>query len=123
MEPTDLSRIRQSLGRLGGEIISLIEVFTAREPLLRGTLYEMKTKCGKPTCRCAEGEPHKAMVLSWSEEGKKRLKTISGEKLLEVRTLTRRYQRFRKARARLVKIHKQMLGLVDKLEGARRKDF
>jgi hypothetical protein len=48
--------------------------------------------------------------------------TIPSGRLVELRILAKRYQRFRRARARLVEIHKKMLSLINELEAARRQD-
>lgn len=117
-----LSRMRQSLVRLRQELNQLMEVFLAPGPLVRGTLYTLKRKCGKPSCRCTRGELHRSLVLSWKEEGKTRLKMVSREERAPLEKKTRGYQRFRKARARLVVIHQQMLGLIDEIEKARREE-
>ena len=38
-----------------------------------GTLAERGRVCGKPTCRCARGEKHPALLLAhWAGEGKTR---------------------------------------------------
>ena len=124
--PTQLRRTSQSrltLVRLRDEVAQLIELFLAREPLVPGTVYELRRKCGHPTCRCARGEPHASWVLSWSEGGRTRLRIVPKEKLRELRILTQRYSRLRKARARLVKIHRGILALIDELERARRKEL
>ena len=43
----------------------------ARVPrLLRGTLITMRRKCGKATCRCAQGQLHEGPALSVSLAGK-----------------------------------------------------
>ena len=60
-------------------------------------------------------------VLSVSEEGRTRLRAIPQGQIVTLRDLTARYQRFRQARARLVKVHAQMLAVLDQLEAARRK--
>jgi hypothetical protein len=39
---------------------------------LRGTLSERSSKCGKPTCHCAKGEPHHSLYLVQSHGGKPR---------------------------------------------------
>jgi hypothetical protein len=104
------------LGALG-------KVFLAREPIMRGSIYELHTKCGKPSCRCAEGaELHSCMVISWTARGRKRLRSIPKEQQAELVALTQRYRRFRKARARLLEVHAKMLTIIDKLEAARRKE-
>ena len=44
---------------------------TARsQPLmLRGTVSTFRRRSGKPTCRCAEGEPHESPALVFTEDG------------------------------------------------------
>jgi len=118
-----LSRLRQSLTRLRGEATRLLEVFLGRDPLARGTVYELRRKCGKPSCCCAtEGQLHAVTVLSISEEGRTRLRALPPDQIADLRALTARYQRFRRARARLVKVHRQMVAVIDQLEAARRKE-
>jgi uncharacterized protein DUF6788 len=39
---------------------------------LRGTLSERSGTCGKPNCRCAQGEPHHSLYLVQSQGGKLR---------------------------------------------------
>ena len=118
-----LSRLRQSLTRLRDEASRLLEVFLDREPVARGTVYELRRKCGKPSCCCAtEGQLHAVTVLSVSEEGRTRLRTIPPDQIAAVRALTAQYQRFRRARARLVKVHRQMVTVIDQLAAARQQE-
>ena len=117
-----LSRIRQSLSELAQEIQGLIPVFVERTPLMKGTVYEQKRKCGKVGCRCATGELHSSMILSRSEEGRTKLAAIPSGYLKDYQGLTERYQRFRRARARLGQIYKAMIELIDQLEESRRKE-
>ena len=117
----NLSRARQGLRRIHEQIENLLDIFMDRKPMTKGTVYEMKRKCGKPGCRCATGELHASMVLSWSEDGSTRIRTIPKGKLTEVRSLTERYQKFRRARARLIKLQLEMIALIDKIDTARRK--
>ena len=117
------SRLRQALADLRVELALLHKVFVAREPIMRGSVYELHTKCGKPSCRCAEGaERHSCMVISWTARGRKRLRSIPKEQQAALVALTQRYRRFRKARARLLEVHAKMLAIIDKLEAARRKE-
>ena len=117
------SRLRQALVQLRAELTLLDEVFLAREPIMRGSVYELRTKCGKPSCRCAEGaERHSCMVISWTARGRKRLRSIPKQQQAELVALTQRYRRFREARTRLLEVHAKMLAIIDKLEVARRKE-
>ncbi len=117
-----LSRIRQSIARLAKEVVALVPVLLESQPLVKGTVYEQRRKCGKPTCACATGAPHTSMMLSRSEGGRTRLIKIPEGRLVDLKILTERYQRFRRARARLGQIYKKMISLIDQLENARRQD-
>jgi hypothetical protein len=90
--------------------------------MVRGSVYELQRKCGKPTCACATGKLHASLVLSWSEDGRTRLKPLPFERVGQLKQLTGYYQRFRQARARLVQIQKQMLEVIRRLEAARRQE-
>ena len=111
-----LLALLEDYGRLLKQILALRE-------LLKGSLYELKTRCGKPSCPCAspQGPPHSTTVLSWSEAGGTRLRAVGPKDRARWRRLTEDYRRFRHARARLVKIHGQVLLAVDQLEKALRR--
>jgi hypothetical protein len=115
-----LSRTRQALVHLREELGQLLEVFLARDPLVKGSVYELRRRCGKSTCGCARGDLHGTIVLSWSEAGRTRLQPLVPGRRGDLRAAVRRYQRFRRARARLVKLHAEMLRLIDALEAGRR---
>lgn len=55
------------------------------EPLvLRGTLTSFRRRCGKPSCRCATGEPHTSPALTFYEDGRTRTLTLRPEEVEEV---------------------------------------
>ncbi len=103
------SQLRQSLAGLSNEIRRIVEPFFSDKPVIKGSVYELKTKCGKPGCKCAKGQPHHRMVLSASEKGKTKLRAIPRGFLVEVKAKVRCYQELRGARARLVEVHKKIL--------------
>jgi hypothetical protein len=51
---------------------SRIAQLASRQWFLRGTLSERSGKCGKPNCRCAQGERHQSLYLVQSRGGKPR---------------------------------------------------
>ena len=114
------SHLRQSLRRLSDEARKLIEPSFSDKPVIKGSVYELKRKCGKPGCKCAQGELHSRMVLSASEKGKTRLRVIPHGFLVEVKIKVRRYQELRRARSRLVEVHRKMIRVMDEMEGMRR---
>ena len=116
------SRLRQSLVQLSNEIKKLSNPFFSDKPVIKGSVYELKRKCGKPGCKCVQGELHRRMVVSASEKGKTRLRVIPSGFLIEVQVKVRRYQELRQARARLVGVHKKILQTMDEMEAMRREE-
>ena len=114
------SRQRRVLLALLEDYGRLLRQLLALRELLKGSLYELKTRCGKPSCHCAspQGPPHLTTVLSWSEAGRTRLRAVGPKDRARWRRLTEDYRCFRHARARLVKIQGQVLLAIDRLEKA-----
>ena len=117
------SQLRQSLAGLANEIRRIVEPFFSDKPVIKGSAYELKTKCGKPGCKCAKGQLHHRMVLSASEKGKTKLRAIPHGFLVEVQTKVRRYQELRRVRVRLIEVHKKMLQVMDEMESMRREEI
>jgi hypothetical protein len=117
------SRLRQSLLHLVNEMKQLLGPFFSDRPVIKGTVYELRRKCGKPGCKCAKGELHARMVVSASEKGRTRLRVIPRGFLVEVQERVKRYQDLRRVRTRLVAIHRQMLRVLDEMEAMRREEL
>ncbi len=115
-----LSQLRSALREALRDLESTLECVFERTPLLKGNVCELARQCGKPSCACTRGKLHRSMVLSWSEEGKTRLIAIPAERLDVVREKSERYLQFRRARARVTKLYRQILKLVDRIEKLRR---
>ena len=116
------SRLRQNLLHLASEIEGLVKPFFSDRPVIKGTVYELKRRCGKPGCKCARGELHGRMVVSASEGGKTRLGVIPNGFLVEVQAKVSRYQELRRDRARLGEIYRKMLKVMDEMEAMRREE-
>ena len=123
MDKQKFSRLRQFLVQLCNEIRKLTNPFLSDLPVIKGSVYELKRKCGKAGCKCAQGELHCRMVVSASEKGKTRLRVIPSGFLVEVQGKVRRYQELRQARARLVEVHKKILQVMDEMEAMRREEL
>jgi hypothetical protein len=115
--------MRQSLPRLLSQMRGLVKPFFSDRPVIKGTVYELRRRCGKPGCKCARGELHARMVVSASEKGKTRLRVIPRGFLGEVQEKVRRYQELRRVRARLVAIHREILKILDGMEAMRREEL
>src|SRR5712692_12087033 len=51
---------------------SRIAQLASHQWVLRGTLSDRSSKCGKPNCHCATGEAHRSVYLVQSHAGKLR---------------------------------------------------
>jgi hypothetical protein len=112
------SRLRLALKSLLTDYQRQLDQLLPLRELVKGSVYELQTRCGKPSCRCAsdEGPRHPSLVLSWSEHGKTRLRTLPPGERARFQQLTENYRRFRQARATLVKLQRRMLATIDRLE-------
>lgn len=111
----DLSRLRQQLWRAYAALAHTLRRLQRSEPMVQGSFYLLRRKCGKPNCRCAAGQLHAAYVLTRSEQGKDRLYTVPREQRARVRKWAAEYRRYQRARAVLAKRHLRLLSLVDQM--------
>ena len=65
--------------------------------LLRGTLITMRRRCGKPTCRCAQGQLHESPALSVSLSGRSVTVSLRPADVPAVQAALARYQAAREA--------------------------
>lgn len=72
----------------------------ARVPqMLRGSLVTLRRRCGKQSCRCAEGDQrHEAPALSYSDHGRTRVVMLAES---DVAAVSAALERYRLARAEL----------------------
>jgi len=114
------SRLRQALQTLLGDYQRQVDTLLPLRQLVKGSVYDLRTRCGKPSCHCAadQGPLHTSTVISWSEHGKTRLRTLPPGELPHFRQLAGNYRRFRQARATLVKLHRRIVAHIDRLEAA-----
>lgn len=116
----DLSDLHSALHRVLTDIERSLEVILEHTPLVKGSVYEMARKCGRPSCACTSGKLHRGMALSWSDQGKSRLLSIPPNRLAELREKSQNYARFRRARSQVSQAHKEILALVDGIQKLRR---
>ena len=114
------SRLRQTLQTLLDDYQRQLDTLLPLRQLVKGSVYDLHARCGKPSCHCAsdQGPLHTSTVISWSEHGKTRLRTLPPGELAHFRQLTENYRRFRQARAALVKLHQRVVAHIDRLEAA-----
>ena len=61
--------------------------------MIRGSVVVQRRRCGKPTCRCADGKAlHESTVLSYSEAGRNKTVMLAPAELAKVRAAVQRYR-------------------------------
>ena len=95
----------------------LLEQLLQLEPLLRGSLARVETRCGKPNCWCAQsskGHPH--LRLTWSENGQMTTRKVPAQATERVQECTANYRRFRSLRRELLTFQARLQELLDQYE-------
>jgi len=109
------SRLRQQLWRAYHALVRTLRALQRDAPMVQGSLYLLRRRCGKATCRCARGHLHTTWVLTRSEAGQSRLYSVSPEQRGRLRPLAREYRRWQRARAQLIKQSARLVSLMDQL--------
>jgi hypothetical protein len=115
----NLSRLRQKLWRAYAALARTLRQLQRDQPMVQGSFYLLRRKCGKPNCRCASGQLHASWVLTRSEAGKDRIYSVPKAQRAQVRRWALEYRRYQRARAALAKAHPQLLALADQMAGQR----
>jgi len=115
----NLSLMRQKLWRAYAASARTLRQLQRAQPMVQGSFYLLRRKCGKPNCRCASGQLHASWVLTRSQEGKDRIYSVPKDQRAQVRRWALEYRRYQRARAALAKAHLQLLALADQMAGQR----
>jgi hypothetical protein len=111
----NLSALRQQLWRAYAALAHTLRRLQRSQPMVQGSFYLLRRKCGKPNCRCASGQLHSTYVLTRSEQGRDRLYTVPKDQRAQVRQWTAEYRRYQRARAVLGRRYLQLLRLIDQM--------
>lgn len=69
-----------------------------RQPLMvRGSLFTLRRRCGKPNCHCVDGEGHESPALAFPQAGRTKTITLAAADVEEVRAALERYNTARAA--------------------------
>ena len=115
----NLSLLRQKLWRAYAALARTLRQLQRAQPMVQGSFYLLRRKCGKPNCRCATGQLHASWVLTRSEAGKDRIYPVPKDQRAQVRRWALEYRRYQRARAALAKAHPKLLALADEMAAQR----
>jgi hypothetical protein len=109
------SRLRQRLRAAYEELGALLPSFFARDPLFRGYVAERAVRCGKPSCRCADGPGHPTWTVTYKEGGRTRGRVLPVGDRERLKSLADTYRHVRTAHRRWRKLVREIEGLLDGL--------
>jgi hypothetical protein len=101
---TEASRLRQRK-------FQLLRTLKIPPEALPGSLALTYRRCGKPTCRCAQGEGHPSWSLTFMVGGEKRVEHIPTEWVEEVRRWVELGRQAKEALAEVLAANAQLLAL------------
>jgi hypothetical protein len=110
---TQASRLRQRK-------FVLAERYDLPTDLLPGSLVLSHTRCGKPTCHCADGAGHPAWSLTFMVAGKKRVERIPAAWVQEVQRQVTAGRAFQDAVREVLAANAQLLALARRQRRPRR---
>jgi hypothetical protein len=111
----EFSTLRQQLWRVYAALPVSLRALQRDRPMVQGSFYRLRRKCGKPNCRCTRGELHESWVITRSEQGQDRIYSVPTDQRAQLRQWTAEYRRYQRARAVLIKRHLKLVQLVDRI--------
>ncbi|HUD21863.1 MAG TPA: DUF6788 family protein [Acidobacteriaceae bacterium] len=78
---------------------------------LPGSLALSHSRCGKPSCHCADGQGHPAWSLTFMLDGQKRVEKVPSDWVDSVRQRVEQARQFKEAVAEIFTVNAQLLAL------------
>ena len=120
MRDKQLAKLRQQLRRRLEELEQLVAPAFEREPVFPGKVLLSKHRCGKSSCRCAEGLLHESLRLQVRFKDGLATRCLDHEEAESWQPRTEAYKRMRDAQRAFAKWQKQVVEILDAIERARR---
>jgi hypothetical protein len=119
----DLSKLRQKVHRLDEQRRMLLQQVLRPSPMIGGTLYQMRRRCGNARCKCARGYLHASWYLSRRQQGRTKLTYIGRIVPDWLAKRIGRYQHHQKILARIRKIDAQISSSLNTLRDEKLSSF
>ena len=110
------ARTRQRIRALAELLRGQAQRTMGHTPLVRGSYYRYRRRCGKAGCRCAGGTLHAGQAFSIRSGGRSRTLPLTGVNREELSRYVGTYREFRRVRTGMVRTFDELLRQVDKLE-------
>lgn len=123
----DVSRLKQKITQLCQQRQKLEDIIlSGLDPLLKGSIVTIYQKCARSECKCQKDENSRHgpyLYLHYTKAGKQKMVYIKAGLKVQASEWTYNYQRFRQARADIVKLNARILKLIDQLEKTMTKEL
>ena len=100
---------RTKLSGLGGKRRTRSQRLSTCARLIKGSLVVNRRRCGKPGCRCAQGELHESLAFTYKQDGKSVLVHIPHHLEAEARQAQNDYRKLKTLVAELSIINLNLL--------------
>jgi len=97
--------------RLRQRKFALLHRFQIPPNALPGSLALTRRRCGKPNCRCVQGELHPVWSLTFMAGGKKQVQHVPQEWVEQIRPLVEQGREFKDAMTEVFAANAQLLAL------------
>ena len=105
---------RRTSSRLRKQALDLKDALGPLGDFVRGTPMLRQMTCGKPTCRCATGQGHPTLCLSYKEQGKTKTVYFPRTREAKLRRWAKNYTRLKALLEELSQINIELLRVKDK---------
>lgn len=115
MEHNKQSQTRQKIGMYYQSLSRTLQWLQKRAPLLPGSVYVRRRRCGKVRCRCVRGHLHQDKVLAIRRGGRIQTQSLmpgDGTRELEA---VQAWRRFQGSRRELLQTWSRLMREVDRL--------
>lgn len=109
------SKLRQDIRQRQEHLGVILSRLQAPGPLIPGSIYVRKRRCGKPRCRCTRGYPHMDRVLAVRRAGRVKLRTLDPADDAQIEEGVAAWRNFRRYRGELSSAYRGLLETVDRL--------
>ena len=99
---------------------ALLRRVSVPSDVLPGSLTVSRTRCGKPSCHCAQGQGHEAWTFTFMSHGKRRVERLPKEWIDEVRRRVEAGHQFQNAVREILTANAELLILARQQQHPRR---
>lgn len=120
MNRTDrASTLRLEICRRQEHLGVLLNQLKGASPMIRGSVYARRRRCGKPRCRCLQGHPHRDRVLAVRRAGRVSVRGLDPAADAAIEEGVAAWHGFRRQRGELATACRGLLRAVDRLAALR----